>query len=216
MRKISSFEKLLALFVVCIIVLISARIIYSGNRTYLFLLWNIFLAWVPFFFSKYLSAHKSTVKWKQFVLLAAWLLFFPNSLYIITDLVHLQNNSVVPKWFDVILIFSSAIVGLLMAFASLSKVEEFLNGLFNKRKVAALVMLFLFLGSFGVYLGRFLRWNSWNIINTPFSLLSSVVQRFVFPFEHLRTWGITFILTVVFYLLYLSIKKLPGYLNQAV
>ena len=214
--KIQSFEKLLALFIAFIVVLISIRIAYSGTRMYVFLLWNIFLAGIPLLVTRYLSNNKITTKWKQIFLLFVWLLFFPNALYIITDLVHLQKASIVPKWFDAILVFSSAIVGLLMAFASLLKVEQFLNQQFSKKKVAVFIILFLFLGSFGVYLGRFLRWNSWNIINDPFSLLSSVLQRFVFPFEHLHTWSITFILTTVFYLLYLSIKKLPGYLNRAV
>ena len=214
--KVQSFEKLLALFIAFIVVLIINRITYSGSKMYVFLLWNIFLAGIPLLITKYLFYKSITTKWKQFLLISVWLLFFPNALYIITDLVHLQKASTVPKWFDAILVFSSAIVGLLMAFASLLKVEQFLNNQFSKKKVALFIILFLFLGSFGVYLGRFLRWNSWNIIDDPFSLLSSILQRFVFPFEHLHTWCITFILTTVFYLLYLSIKKLPGYLNQAV
>lgn len=214
--KIQPFEKLLALFIAFIVVLISIRIAYSGTRMYVFLLWNIFLAGIPLLITKYLCDNKVRTKWKQFFLLSIWLLFFPNALYIITDLVHLQRTSIVPKWFDVILVFSSAIIGLLMAFASLLKVEQFLDRQFSKKKVTFLITLFLFLGSFGVYLGRFLRWNSWNVVDEPFSLLSSILQRFVFPFEHLHTWSITFILTAVFYLLYLSIKKLPGYLNQAV
>jgi uncharacterized membrane protein len=77
------------------------------------------------------------------------------------------------------------------------------------------IIFILFLASFGVYLGRFLRWNSWDIISNPFGLASSILQRFIFPFNHLQTWGVTVMLTTLFYLLYLTIKKMPGYVNQA-
>lgn len=78
-----------------------------------------------------------------------------------------------------------------------------------------MIILVLFLGSFGVYLGRFLRWNSWDIISNPFELTLSIGRRIISPFDHLQTWMITVILTVLFYLLYSSIKKLPGYISQA-
>ncbi len=78
-----------------------------------------------------------------------------------------------------------------------------------------MILFILFLGSFGVYLGRFLRWNSWDIVSNPFQLLLSIGHRVVSPFDHVQTWGITIVFTVFFYLLYVAIKKLPGYLSQA-
>jgi uncharacterized membrane protein len=134
------------------------------------------------------------------------LLFFPNALYIITDLIHLDMETSVPKWFDAILLFTSALVGLLMAFVSLLRVEVFLLKKFDNKVVKVVILALLGLGSFGVYLGRFLRWNSWDIIQHPFSLLYQIAERFIFPFQHLRTWGITVVLTAFFILLYTSIK----------
>jgi uncharacterized membrane protein len=93
--------------------------------------------------------------------------------------------------------------------------ENFLSYHFSNKNVHAMMISILFLSSFGVYLGRFLRWNSWDIISSPVGLLYSIAQRFISPFHYIQTWGITLMLTTLFYLLYLAIKKLPGYINQA-
>ncbi len=213
MYRLSSFEKLLLIFFIFIGSLICCRIYYSGSFLFIFLAWNIFLAWIPFWISYYLIKPANNKKWKQLFLFGAWLLFFPNALYIITDLVHLEINTTVPKWFDAILLFASSVVGLMMAFISLYRVEDFLARIIHKKWLSMFIILILFLGSFGVYLGRFLRWNSWDIIRNPFSLLSEIVRQFIFPMEHIRTWGMTGILTVFFYLLYVAVKKLPGYIS---
>ena len=155
------------------------------------------------------------IEWyKQVFVFFAWFLFFPNALYIVTDLIHLNTATIVPKWYDAVLLFSSSILGLIMALVSLLRLERFLIYKFNNSTVNVMMMAILFFGSFGVYLGRFLRWNSWDIISNPSSLVFSVAQRLLFPVAHLKTWGITLLLTTLFYLLYLTIKKLPGYLNQ--
>ena len=134
----------------------------------------------------------------------------------VTDLIHIQHESPVPTWFDALLLFSSAVFGLLLAFISLYRVERFLSSIIiNTKLQASFILLILFLGSFGVYLGRFLRWNSWDIISNPFQLLRSIAHRVLCPFDHMQTWGITILFTVFFYLLYLTIKKLPDYLSQA-
>jgi len=211
-----TFQKILLAIFAFIAVLICCRIYYSGTFLFTFLVWNIFLAWIPFTISYYLIKPFTESKWKQAMLFIVWLLFFPNALYIITDLIHLQIDTSVPKWFDAILLFISSVVGLMMAFISLYRVERFLTKWFSEKRIPIIIAGILFLGSFGVYLGRFLRWNSWDIISNPLGLLSSIIHRFIFPFEHLRTWGITLLLTILFYLLYFSVKKLPGYLNRAV
>jgi uncharacterized membrane protein len=209
-----SFENLLLVFFVFIGFLIACRIFYSGSFLFIFLVWNIFLAWIPYRLSYFLYGRPAESKWKQWLLFATWLLFFPNALYIITDLVHLDLETGVPKWFDAILLFTSAIVGLMMAFISLYRVEQFFKRLYYQRLLPYIMLGILFLGSFGVYLGRFLRWNSWDIIHHPIGLLSTVMQRIIFPLQYLQTWGITFLLTTLFYLLYSAVKKLPAYITK--
>ena len=211
MLRSFSFEKLLLTFFIFIGLLIACRIYFSGSMLFSFLIWNIFLAWIPFKMSQYLLTTKGS-KWKQGLLFAAWLLFFPNALYIITDLIHLELESSVPKWYDAILLFSSSVMGLMMAFISLNRVEHYLGGKLGSKWRPWLVLVFIFLGSFGVYLGRFLRWNSWDIIRDPGGLIENIIQRIIFPWKHLRTWGMTGILTVFFVLMYESIKRMPSYI----
>lgn len=213
MLRTFSFESILLAFFLFIGILIGCRIYFSGSLLFVFLLWNIFLAWIPFKTSQYLVMAEHG-KWKQGLLFGLWLLFFPNALYIITDLIHLELESSVPKWYDVVLLFSSSVMGLMMAFISLNRVEHYLGQKLGSRWKPWLVPLLIFLGSFGVYLGRFLRWNSWDIIRDPGGLMKNIVQRVIFPWEHLRTWGMTGILTVFFILLYESIKRLPVYIRR--
>ena len=144
-----------------------------------------------------------------------WFIFLPNALYVVTDLIHLDIVSTVPKWYDALLLFAASMVSLLMAFISLLRAETFLLYRFSNKIVNAVMLTVLFFGSFGVYLGRFLRWNSWDVVSNPVSLFFSIAERFIFPFRHLQTWGVTAMFTILFYLLYMAVKKMPGYISQA-
>jgi uncharacterized membrane protein len=216
MKPVLSFQKLLWIFFAFIGGLIVVRFIYSGKHAFIFLVWNLFLAWIPFTISGYFKEMEKAAIAKQLLLFSAWLIFFPNALYIVTDLIHLDQETSVPKWYDAVLLFSAAAIAVIMAFVSLLRLEKYLLLRFDRRAMEIIVFSVLFLGSFGVYLGRFLRWNSWDILSNPFGLLSAIGDRILFPLHHLQTWGITVILTTTFYLLYLVVKKLPGYVNQAI
>jgi len=209
MKKITTFNKLLFLFLVFIGVMIFARIQYSGNTRYLFLTWNIFLGWLPYMLSGYLKDYQNKAPYKKLILFSTWLVFFPNALYIITDLIHLQHTSNVPTWYDAILLFASSFAGMMMAFISLKRVEIFLGNIFSKKVVLIFVPVILFLGAFGVYLGRFQRWNSWNVINDPLALGLDIFNKVLFPHDNLKTWGITLILTALYSMLYFFIKIFP-------
>jgi uncharacterized membrane protein len=210
-----TFQKILPAFFLFIGLMLAARIYYTGKMHYLFLVWNIFLAWIPYFVSSLFVKMNAAGKWKLALLFFGWLAFFPNALYIVTDLIHLQIESMVPKWFDAVLLFSASFVGLLMAFISLYRVELLLQKMVNKKLLSPLILLILFLGSFGVYLGRFLRWNSWDIIRNPFQLLLSISHRIFSPVDHLQTWTVTVTFTLFFYLLYITVKSMPGCISQA-
>jgi len=215
MNTTFSFQKALFAFLAFIGLLIAVRIFYTGSTMYLFLVWNIFLACIPFTVSSLFGKLSEKAVWKQALIFCCWLAFFPNALYIVTDLIHLEIESSVPKWFDAVLLFSASVAGLVMAFVSLYRAEAY----FEKTRIGkfrpVLVFLILSLGSFGVYLGRFLRWNSWDIISNPFKLLLSIGHRVVSPFDHIQTWTVTGTLTIFFYLLYMFVKKMPGYISRA-
>lgn len=209
MFKLSSADKIVMSFLLFVAAMLVMRIAYANNVRYIFLLWNLFLGWIPFQLGVALTQKQHYNKWIKYGLLASWLLFFPNALYIITDLIHLENSGdKVPVWFDAILLFTSSVTGLIMAFVSLFQVELLLHKYLRTKHVNKLIVAALFLGSFGVYLGRFLRWNSWDIVANPVSLLLEIAVRFTNPLLHYKTWGITLLLTCLFSLLYFASKKM--------
>ncbi len=214
MKSISLMNKFIWLSFALIAALLVFRIFYSGSIRYTFLVWNIFLAWIPYVLSGLLKFYVYKPGWKQVIMLGTWLLFFPNALYIVTDLVHLRADTNVPWWFDAMFLFLNAFVGLILAFTSLLYVESFLRSRFNSRQTSFIILLFLFMGSYGVYLGRFERWNSWNILNEPFSLASAIVESIFNPFEHGKVWAITILFTLVYTLLFYSIRILPSAIKQ--
>lgn len=215
MKQSGSFQKILGVFFAFICILIAVRCLLWGERRFIFLVWNLFLAWLPFVISKQFNTMHRQAVWKQGILFFTWLIFWPYALYVVTDLVHLNSHSAVPKWYDALLLFSAAVLSLLMGFISLLRAEVFLQRRFGNRVVRLLLPVILVLGSFGVYLGRFLRWNSWDVVSNPLQLCIAVARRFVFPVRYLHTWTITLLFAILFYLLYQVLKKMPGYLRQA-
>lgn len=151
--------------------LLALRFIYSEHLTYAFLLWNLLLAWIP------LLCALAMYSWHTYhpnsyiqlgLLGAIWLLFFPNAPYIVTDMLHifyLGTANQVPLWYDIIILLSFALNGLWLGFISLFIVEEVCSRILSPVVVWLIMTLVLFLASFGIYLGRFLRWNSWDILN---------------------------------------------------
>lgn len=217
MLKLSNTEKIVFSFLLFIGAMLIMRIMYANNQRYIFLMWNLFLAWIPLQLSILLTKKEHYSKWIKCALVICWLLFFPNALYIITDLIHLENSGDdAPVWFDALLLFTSSFTGLLMAFISLYQVELFLRKNITAKHVNKIITASLFLGSFGVYLGRFLRWNSWDILANPVSLLLEVMVRITNPVTHYRTWAITIILTCLFCLIYYTVKKLPLLLRDSI
>ena len=184
------------------------RYIYTGSITFWFLNWNLFLAFIPWVLSTLATIRPNLQKNKiVFVfLLMIWLLFFPNSPYILTDLFHVNSKNSMPTWFDLLLVLSYAWTGLLYGFLSLWDIERMLKKSINKAYTIIISIMLLFLGSFGVYLGRYLRWNSWDIISEPFGILYDIGDRLVNPFQHTRTWGMTIFMGIFLNMIYWSFK----------
>lgn len=194
--KISLLHKLV-LFCVLLILL---RTIKTGHYSFLFLFWNLLLAWLPLFFIRLVkvSGHRSL----NFAWLILSVLFLPNAPYILTDLFHLKKNLVAPLWFDLILILSFAFTGLFYFILALELILNEIARVFPSL-ISHLAKPFLFLATgYGIYLGRYLRYNSWDLIVHPFSLAFGML-RSVFSWEHCKqTIPTTVIFTVFLYLLY--------------
>lgn len=137
------------------------------------LLWNLFLAGLPVFFAllaaRALSARKSKI---AFLFTGLWLLFYPNSAYIITDLVHLEHLPDSIWWFDSLGIFHAALIGLFLGLYSVWVIHtRVLSKMLSSSYIWPVIVLFMGLSGYGIYLGRFLRFNSWDIISSPGHLL---------------------------------------------
>lgn len=182
----------------------------SETKVFLFLNWNLFLAWIPFFISSFLVIFKIRSKLSLVVAITVWILFFPNSPYILTDLFHLRSRNAVPIWYDLVVILSYAWTGLFCGFISLLDIEKLLSDYFKKPTINIITVLFLFLTSFGVYLGRFLRWNSWDVLSNPFGLFNDVLVRIVYPMDYTKTWGVTVLMGVMLNFMYLIMKSLKN------
>lgn len=192
-----------------VIGMILIRAYYTHGFHYLFLLWNLFLAFIPFKISSYLIKHKlNIITW--WICFFSWLFFFPNAPYIITDLIHLMPNVYVPIWFDAALIFISALNGLWIGCFSLMQMEQVWRQAFPQIKVRYFLIVTMLLSGFGVYLGRFLRFNTWDIIVHPFKLLHVTLNRVVFPWQYIFTWEITLFFAVVLFISYHQLKILVG------
>lgn len=183
-----------------------ARCLLSGTGTFLFLNWNLFLAGIPLLLSRLLMHNEKITKAKVLFLLPMWLLFFPNAPYILTDLFHLGKVNSMPLWFDLILILLFAWAGLFAGFKSLQDIQRMLAKFMSQPKSMVVVVLLLFIAAFGVYIGRFERWNSWDLITRPFSVMGDVVEKFTDPMSHLRTWGVTLMLGTLLNVIWFSIR----------
>ena len=194
------------------------RVEFSGTKHFLFLNWNLFLAFVPWLLTVILSMSQNLQKSRLavFGMLGVWLLFFPNASYILTDLFHLSHRSSMPIWFDLVLILSFAWTGLLYGFLSLWNLEELMERFLSKRMITWISVFLLFVSSFGIYIGRYLRWNSWDILHHPGRLMGDVGDRLINPFDHSRTWGVTIFMGLFLVMLYFTFKILRNSKNSGV
>lgn len=183
------------------------RILYSGNTLYSFLAWNLFLAWLPFLLA-WLVFSKPRL---ALVLGPLWLLFLPNAPYIMTDLIHLRWSTVgVPVWYDALMIFAFSLTGLLLGLVSVYLMQSVVERRLGSWIGWLFVVATLLLSSFGIYVGRFLRWNSWDVFTQPESLLREIVYNLLHPDLFLRTWTVTLVLATVMGFAYLVFYSLPA------
>jgi uncharacterized membrane protein len=192
------------------IMLVFARIQWSGSIMYVFLIWNLFLAWIPFLTAHFLreSCEQKSSAYIKLFLFLLWLIFFPNSPYMITDLFHLNKKIGIPLWFDLVLILSFAWNGLLLGFASLIEVQRFLESFLSKKIVMFFISFLMVLCSFGIYLGRYPRWNSWDILSNPVSLFGDIYNMLIHPLDNTRMIGVTFFFSLFLLLSFWTLNEL--------
>ncbi|MCA9332917.1 DUF1361 domain-containing protein [Candidatus Saccharibacteria bacterium] len=164
------------------LVLFSLRVIDSGGLRYWFLVWNLVLAWIPLVFAVLLSINLKKKSWSSIpniLITLMWLVFLPNSFYLVSDLIHLQTTYEVSILYDTVLFTSFIFNSYLSGFISLFIVHKELIKRTSLKTAHIIIASVLLLCSFAIYLGRVLRWNTWDIFLHPNSLLFDVSEQVV-------------------------------------
>jgi uncharacterized membrane protein len=187
----------LALLTLFPLAMLAARVLYTGSRGHTGLAWNLFLAWIPFGLALviYSRARAGASLRLLLPLGALWLVFFPNAPYLVTDLKHLGPGGSVPLLYDVLLLSTTAWAGLLLGLTSLFLIHAVARRLVGAVNAWALVVGVLALSSFGIYLGRVQRWNSWDVLAHPYPLADQITSGLLDPLAHARPIGLTVLFT---------------------
>ncbi len=186
-----------------------ARSVYIDAPIYFFLNWNLFLAWLPLFAALVaflLQGDATRPRLRVIPLLALWLLFFPNAPYILTDLLHLSPHDGVPLWYDLLMLLSYAWNGLILGFVSLWLVQALITRWFGFYAGWFGAASALALAAFGVYLGRFERWNSWDVFTQPHALFNQIIGGILDPAANLHAIAITAVLCGVLCAMYFTLR----------
>jgi uncharacterized membrane protein len=189
------------------------RVYYTHTLDFIFLNWNLFLAFMPMLFALWLQKKQNNSWWMFGILFSLWLLFFPNAPYVLTDLKYLNRYGTkfqIPYWFDVVMLCSFALSSLLIGFYS----AEITFSALKKRLslwLAVCMMIFSYMISgYGVYVGRFERFNSWDIIAAPFSLFENVLDVLLHPFQNSYSIKLSLLFGLLFNLVFFSLHEAIG------
>ena len=212
--KLAIFGLMAGASLICIM-LVGARITVSDSGRYASLVWNLFLAWIPFLLAYAAYTLSWSRRWLYIVIPVTaflWLIFFPNAPYILTDLQHLARQSAdTPLWYDVIMLVWFSWTGLLLGLVSMYLMHEIIQRTFNKTVGWGFVFLVSGLSSFGVYLGRFVRFNSWDLLQDPSEVAVTVLGLVIDP--SLRLVAFTALFAVFYLFVYLTLYSF-GHLLQ--
>ena len=183
-----------------------------GTIDFRFLLWNLFLAWIPLVLALvvYDRYRRGTPLVRLAPLAVLWLLFLPNAPYIVTDFVHLTARSTVPLWFDGVELSAFAWTGMLLGFVSLYLVHAVTRHRFGGTAGWLGVLGVLGLVSAGVYLGRVKRWNSWDLITQPGTTLAQLYTRLGDPASLGKAAAVTLAMAGLLTLAYIVFYVLMG------
>ena len=189
-------------------VLLLFRFARSGSLAFAFMAWNLFLAAIPavaaWLFARAMGKNSSSIE--RVIWFVVWLVFLPNAPYIITDFVHLTTRPGVPFWYDTALLVSCAGTGLLLGYTSIADVQFVIARRFSALAGWLLVAGAILLSGFGIYLGRFLRWNSWDTLTRPRQLSVAITERVMNPLSNPQTFGVTIVYGVGLFLGYVALR----------
>jgi uncharacterized membrane protein len=213
-RQLTLLASLVLASLVCI-GLLMLRAMHAGNSHYVWLVWNLFLAWFPTASAVVAyNIHNEDSKLRGFLVLicaTGWFLFFPNAPYLITDLMHLHARPDAPFWFDMLLLIAFAWTGFFLGLISLLLMQEIVRRVFGAGLSWCFAFAMLGLGSFGIYLGRFLRWNSWDVWSNPLRLFVDIAHQVRHPLMHAQTVAFSVLFGFFLVAMYLTLTAVMNF-----
>jgi uncharacterized membrane protein len=193
------------------IALLIGRIIYTDSFRYIFLVWNLFLAFVPLALIALYSVlikRQRLLHWSNILLFIAFVAFVPNSFYLMTDYTHLRGATEVNINYDIVLLNAFSFAGVLWGLTSMFLLQDILRRRLSVNMTRGFVAGIYLLSSFAIYIGRFVRWNSWDIIAQPAAIIFDVSDQIVNPGMHVNAYLYSFVTFAVLYCLHITISRL--------
>ena len=185
------------------VLMLASRLFVTGSTRLGFLIWNMMLAWIPLAAALwFVPTGRSRRPFISAVLLIIWLLFLPNTFYILSDFIHSRALGDINILFDVVMLFLYSCIGFGIGIMSLGIIHSWLRRALSNFLSTSLIYVSILLCSFAMYLGRFLRWNSWDIVVNPLGLLVDISDRVVAPLDHPKTLSTTFVFFIFISLVY--------------
>ena len=174
------------------------RAFYFQSTEYWYLNWNLFLAWLPLLFSwilvQQLASHR-WLRWQTILTTILWIGFLPNSFYLVTDFIHLQHTANASLLYDSVMLFSFSLNGFILGYLSVAMIHKELKKRLQSRDVQIVLATIFLACSFAIYLGRYLRWNTWDVLINPAGILFDVTDQFINP----GAYGQSFLTTALFF-----------------
>lgn len=184
------------------------RIVITGTGRYWFIPENLALAWLSFVFGWLLMISlkkRRWATWQNISLSILWLFFLPNSWYVLTDFLHVTATGEINQIYDIVMMFSLVLCGFVLGFTSLYIFHKQFLKRWSARVSHSLVVAILLLSSFAIYLGRDLRWSTWDVVANPSGIILDVSDRFIDPLGHPRTINVTGLFFALLGTIYLAI-----------
>ncbi|MBO9368844.1 MAG: DUF1361 domain-containing protein [Chloroflexi bacterium] len=213
--KIGIFLLLLTASMIAVSLVI-VRVLYTDSRRHVSLIWNLFLAWIPFLLA-YMAYVFSWRRWMVYLIvpgfLFLWLLFFPNAPYVLTDLQDLARSPhEMPIWYDALLLNWFSWSGALLGVVSLYLMQEILLRHFGRLVGWLFVLSVSAATGLGLYLGRFIRLNSWDLFRAPREVVEAIWGWLADP--SLSSVGFVSLYTLFFLFIYLTLYAFGHILQE--
>ncbi len=218
-------KKIIGLSLLLCFVLGLTRVVITGNSDYLFMPWNIILALIPLILAGKFSAYKGAKLW---LLAFVWLLFLPNSFYVVTDIIHLNSPQVLLEnirgpfvsydnvghltiVYDALYLFVCATVSFVYGLESIRLFKNKFASIIKKSTMKIMLSLTFFLSGIAIYLGRYVRLNSWDIVMRPWQIVIDILDLFIKPAQYTKEWivvlSFSFVIAMLHYIYDLLINN---------